>query len=281
MDTAVGIFPTHDGIGPGELARMAEERGHQGVYFSEHTHIPVNQSSQFPNAGVMPRRYAHTYDLFVAMTAAAAATQRVRIGSAICIVPQRDPIVTAKAIASIDHLSGGRVDFGVGAGWSREEMANHGADPRKRMTVMRDRIEAMRTIWTHDEASFASETVNFDAIQSWPKPTQRPHPPILVGGEGPTVLDRVLAFGDAWMPAGRINPDGILLRVAELRQRAEEVGRDIPVYMVVASDDAHTLERWREAGITRAIRMVPAAHRGRVEADLERFEAAFAEINGE
>lgn len=282
MDTAVGMFVTHDAIGPGEFARMVEERGHQGVYFPEHTHIPVAAASQYPNDAQMPRRYSHTYDLLVSMTAAAAATTRIRIGSGICLITERDPIITAKAIASIDHLSGGRVDFGVGAGWNREEMANHGTDPRTRMELMRERILAMREIWTQDEATFHGQHVNFDAIWSWPKPVQRPHPPILVGGEGPTVEDRVIDFGDAWMPAGRIDPDGILRRIPELRRRAAEAGKEsLPVYLVAAPDDAATLERWRDAGVTRAIRMVPSAHRGRVEADLEKFEAAFAELNGE
>lgn len=282
MDTAVGMFVTHDAIGPGEFARMVEERGHQGVYFPEHTHIPAAGASLYPNDAQMPRRYSHTYDLLVSMTAAVAATTRVRIGSGICLITERDPIITAKAIASIDHLSGGRVDFGVGAGWNREEMANHGTDPRTRMELMRERILAMREIWSQDEATFHGQHVNFDAIWSWPKPVQRPHPPILVGGEGPTVEDRVIAYGDAWMPAGRIDPDGILRRIPELRRRAADAGKEnLPVYLVAAPDDAATLERWRDAGVTRAIRMVPSAHRGRVEADLEKFEAAFAELNGE
>ena len=125
----------------------------------------------------LPRRYAHTFDLFVAVTAALAATSRLRVGSGVCLVIERDPIITAKEVASVDFMSGGRFEFGVGAGWNREEMANHGTDPRVRMAVMRERIEAMKAIWTSDEASYAGEHVSFDRIWSWPKPAQRPHPP--------------------------------------------------------------------------------------------------------
>ena len=199
MEFGVAIFPTHDAIRPGDIARLAEERGQESLFFPEHTHMPASHTPH-PSGQPLPRRYAHTFDLFVAVTAAVAATSRLRVGTGVCLVIQRDPIITAKEVASVDHLSGGRFEFGVGAGWNREEMANHGTDPRRRMAVMRERVEAMKAIWTQDEASYSGEFVRFDRIWSWPKPAQRPHPPVLVGGEGPTVLDRVLAFGDAWMP---------------------------------------------------------------------------------
>jgi probable F420-dependent oxidoreductase len=200
METGVAIFPTHDAIAPAAMARLAEERGHESLFFPEHTHIPASRESAWPGGSELPRKYAHTFDLFVAVTAAVTATSRLRIGSGICLVIERDPITTAKEVASVDFLSGGRFEFGVGAGWNREEMANHGTDPRRRMAILRERIEAMKAIWTADEASYAGEYVAFDRIWSWPKPAQRPHPPVLVGGNGPGVLDRVLAFGDAWFP---------------------------------------------------------------------------------
>src|SRR3954451_8642975 len=189
MDFGVGYFPTHDGIGPGALARLVEERGQDALVFAEHTHIPASRESAWPGGGDLPPKYWHCYDLFVALTAAAEATTRLRIGSGICLVIERDPIVTAKEVASIDHLSGGRFEFGVGAGWNREEMANHGTDPRQRMAVMRERVEAMKAIWTQEEASYSGDHVSFERIWSYPKPAQRPHPPVLVGGDGPTVLD--------------------------------------------------------------------------------------------
>ena len=150
MDTGVAMFPTHDAIGPGALAALVEERGHGSLWFPEHTHIPASRETPNPGGGELPRRYSHCYDLFVAMTAAAVATTRLRVGSGICLVIERDPIVTAKEVASIDHLSGGRVEFGVGAGWNREEMRNHGTDPKRRFSVMRERVEAMKAIWTQD-----------------------------------------------------------------------------------------------------------------------------------
>src|SRR5215203_2445843 len=174
MDTGIGYFPTHDAARPGEVARLVEQHGHAAIYFAEHTHIPASRETPYAGGGQLPRKYAHTYDLFVAMTAAATATSSLRVGSGICLVVERDPITTAKEVASIDHLSGGRLEFGVGAGWNREEMANHGTDPRRRMAVMRERVEAMKAIWTQDEASYAGEHVAFERIWSHPKPVQRP-----------------------------------------------------------------------------------------------------------
>jgi probable F420-dependent oxidoreductase len=194
-------------------------------------------------------------------------------------VIERDPIHTAKEVASIDHLSGGRVEFGIGAGWNREEMANHGTDARVRMAIMRERVEAMKEIWTSEEASYHGDHVSFDRIWSWPKPAQWPHPPVLVGGNGPTVLDRVLAFGDAWFPNWM--PEGVLERIPELRSRAADAGREIRVLMMGVPADPHVLERCREAGVVRVVHWLPSANLGRVEPALERFEDAFAEINGE
>src|SRR5580693_499690 len=218
MDTGVAIFPTHDAITPADVARLAEERGQSALFFPEHTHIPASRQTPYPGGKELPRRYVHTYDLFVAVTAALTATSRLRVGSGVCLVIERDPIITAKEVASVDFISGGRFEFGVGAGWNREEMANHGTDPRKRMAVMRERVEAMKAIWTADEASYQGDHVAFERIWSWPKPAQRPHPPVIVGGNGPTVLDRVLSFGDGWMP--NYAPSGIIERAAELRERA-------------------------------------------------------------
>jgi probable F420-dependent oxidoreductase len=277
MDFGVGYFPTHDGIGPGPLARMLEERGQESLLFAEHTHIPASRESPYPAGGELPPKYWHCYDLFVALAAAAAATSRLRVGSGICLIIQRDPIVTAKAVASVDHLSGGRMLFGVGAGWNREEMRNHGTDPRTRMALMRERVEAMKAIWTQEEASYAGEHVAFERIWSYPKPAQRPHPPVLVGGLGPTVLDRVLAFGDAWLP-NYLPDDGFLDRIAELHARAE---RPIEVQVLGMPADPHALARVRDAGARRAMHWLPAGSRSTVEAALERWEAAIAELNGE
>ncbi len=281
MDFGIGYFPTAYGVDPGELARMVEERGHESLFFAEHTHIPATRDSPYPAGGELPLKYSSTYDLFVALTAAAAATSRLRVGSGICLVVERDPIVTAKEVASLDRLSGGRFEFGVGAGWNREEMAHHGTDPRTRMRLLRERVEAMQAIWTEDEASYHGEFVDFERVWCWPKPAQRPYPPILVGGNGPTVLDRVLAFGDAWFPnyigEEALGP-ALLDPAAELRARAE---RPIEFMVMTAPAKPAPLEALRRAGCRRVVRWVPSANRGEVERALERWESALAELNGE
>jgi probable F420-dependent oxidoreductase len=276
MDFGVGYFPTHDGIPPGALARWLEARGHESLFFAEHTHIPASRDSEWSGGAELPPKYWHMYDLFVALTAAAEATTRLRVGSGICLVIERDPILTAKEVASVDHLSGGRMEFGVGAGWNREEMANHGTDPRVRMAVLRERVEAMKAIWTQDPASYSGEHVSFDRIMSFPKPAQRPHPPILVGGDGPTVEERVLAFGDAWFPNYRGDAE-ILRRARELLARAE---RPIEVHMLGVPAEAREIERVYEAGARRAVRWLRSGSRSVIEPELERWEAAVAEFNG-
>ncbi|HET9967661.1 MAG TPA: TIGR03619 family F420-dependent LLM class oxidoreductase, partial [Streptosporangiaceae bacterium] len=234
------------------------------------------RQSPWPGGRELPRKYAHTFDLFVAVTAAVTVTSRLRVGSGICLVIERDPITTAKEVASVDYLSGGRFEFGVGAGWNREEMANHGTDPRRRMDLLRERVEAMKAIWAQDEASYAGQHVTFDRIWSWPKPAQRPHPPVLVGGNGPGVLDRVLAFGDAWFPNhGR---SGVLDRVAELRSRAD---RPVELMVMGVPAEAKVLEEYAAAGFRRAVHWLPSAPRGPVERAMDRFEAAVAEFRGE
>jgi probable F420-dependent oxidoreductase len=276
LEFGIGFFPTHDAMRPGELARLVEERGQESLFFAEHTHIPASRETPWPGGRELPRRYSHTYDQFVALTAAAEATSRLRIGSGVTLVTERDPIITAKAVASIDHLSGGRFEFGVGAGWNREEMRDHGTDPRTRMRLLRERIEAMKAIWAQDEASYSGEFVQFERIWSWPKPVQRPHPPVLVGGNGPTVLDRVLAFGDAWFPNYAI--DGVFERARELRARAE---RPISLQTIGVPAKAETLERLASAGFRRAVHWVPSGGRAVVEAALEGWERAIAELTGE
>jgi probable F420-dependent oxidoreductase len=199
------------------------------------------------------------------------------VGSGICLVVERDPIITAKEVASVDRLSGGRFEFGVGAGWNREEMENHGTDPRRRMALMAERVKAMKAIWTEEEASFSGEHVSFERIWSWPKPAQRPHPPVLVGGNGATVLDRVLDFGDAWMPN---HAPGVLDRVAELQRRAQELGREVPVIVMSPPPKPEVLEPYANAGVERVMFWLPSAGRARVERSLERIEEAMAELLG-
>jgi probable F420-dependent oxidoreductase len=276
MDFGIGFFPTHDAMDPASLARLVEARGFESLFFPEHTHIPASRLSPWPGGSELPRKYAHTFDLFVAMTAAATATTRLRVGSGICLVIERDPITTAKEVASVDVLSGGRVEFGVGAGWNREEMENHGTDPRRRMSILRERVEAMKAIWTQAEASYAGEHVNFERIWSWPKPAQKPHPPVIVGGNGPTVSERVKAFGDAWMP--NYAREGFLERAIELKATAD---RPISLQVMGVPSDAKVIVSLEEAGFDRVLHWVPSAGRSRIEADIDRFEAAIAEAHGD
>jgi probable F420-dependent oxidoreductase len=274
MEIGVATFPTHDSIGPAQVARLAEEHGFESLFFTDHSHIPASRETPYSGGAELPRKYTHTYDMFVALTAAAVVTTKIRIGSGVCLVIERDPIQTAKEVASVDHLSGGRFEFGVGAGWNREEMANHGTDPRRRMAVLRERVEAMKQIWTHDEASYHGEFVDFERIWSWPKPLQRPHPPVLVGGGGPTVFDRVLAYGDAWFP--NYAPD-VVDRAAELRHRAE---RPIDLMVMGIPADPKVIEQYELAGFRRVVHWLPSAGKSLVESTMERFEAAVDEVHG-
>jgi probable F420-dependent oxidoreductase len=271
MRFGIAVFPTDYGVDPATLARLVEERGFESLFFPEHTHIPASRRTPWPGGGELPEEYSHTHDPFVALTAAAASTERLLLGTGICLVVERDPIITAKEVASLDQLSGGRFLFGVGAGWNREEMENHGTDPRRRFSLMRERIEAMKAIWARDEASYHGEHVSFDRIWCWPKPVQRPHPPVLVGGNAERVLDRVVAFGDEWMPN---RASGLTERIADLNRLAAEAGRDpIPVTLSGARPDRELIERGERAGVHRCTFYIPPADAGETERRLDQLAA--------
>ena len=275
MKFGVAIFPTADIQPPAELARMAEDRGFESLFFPEHTHIPASRATPYPAGGELPPEYSRTYDPFVALTSAAAATVGLRIGTGICLVVERDPIITAKQVASLDRMSGGRFLFGVGAGWNVEEMANHGTDASRRFGLLRERVEAMKAIWTEDEASYHGRYVEFDRIWCWPKPRQSPHPPILVGGNGPRVFERVLAYGDEWMP-NRIGPDdGMIAQLQALAARVEDAGRPpIPVTIAGIMRDPARIEGFERAGADRGLFWVPTTTPEGVEQAMDRYAAA-------
>ncbi|MEV5752402.1 LLM class F420-dependent oxidoreductase [Actinoallomurus sp. NPDC052308] len=279
MKFGVATFVTDEGIAPADLGRVLEERGFESLFVAEHTHIPVKVESQWPEGDELPRKYYRTLDPFVALTSAAEATERLLVGTGILLLVERDPIVTAKEIASLDRVSAGRVVVGVGAGWNREEMRDHGTDPRTRVELLRERILAMREIWTRDEAEFHGRFVNFDPIYCWPKPVQRPHPPILVGGSGPTTLDRVLEYGDGWMPTYGLGTDEITRRTAELERRATEVGRGhLPVSVYAVPADREVVARLAEAGVERVLfdlPTVPAEETRRVLDEFARVAGSF------
>jgi probable F420-dependent oxidoreductase len=250
MRFGVSTFMTDEGLQPAELARAVEERGLDSLFVAEHTHIPVSEQPPDPSGDLPARDYYRTLDPFVALAAAATATERLLLGTGIALAVQRDPITLAKQAASLDHLSGGRFQLAVGAGWNRQEMRNHGTDPRTRMALMRERMLAVKEIWTEERAEFHGEFVNFDPIFSWPKPVQRPHLPILVGGNGPTVLDRVLEYGDGWAPNLVGTPEDLVTQVANLRRQAAERGRGpIPVTLIGAPLDERALAILAEGGI--------------------------------
>jgi probable F420-dependent oxidoreductase len=266
----VAVFPTDYAVEPGALARMVEERGFESLFFPEHTHIPADRTTPYPPGGELPSQYSHTYDPFVALTAVAATTESLLLATGICLVIERDAIITAKEVASLDRLSGGRFLFGVGAGWNLEEMENHGTDPHRRFSLMRERVEAMKEIWTKDEAEYHGEHVDFDPIWSWPKPVQKPHPPVLIGGVGDKVLDRVVAYGDEWIPNRVKSPEELGERIAELQRRAEAAGRErIPVTVFGAKPEQRLLERLEAAGVTRSLFYVRPEEPAEVERQLD------------
>jgi len=273
MHFGIAMFATEYAISPGELASEIEQRGFESIWFPEHTHIPASRGTPWPGGGELPREYWHTYDPFIALTAAASATTRLRLGTGVCLVIERDPIVTAKEVATLDRLSNGRVIFGIGGGWNVEEMGNHGTDYKRRWRVLRERTLAMKKIWTEDEAEFHGEFVNFDPIWSFPKPVQKPHPPILMGGDGPTTFDRVIEFCDGWMPIG-FRLDNVEEKIAALRRKAEEADRDpssISVTIFAAKPERKALEDLERAGVERAIFYVPSDGRDKVLPVLDRY----------
>jgi len=220
----VMMFATDYAIQPVDLARAVEERGLDSLFFPEHTHIPTSRRSPWPGGGELPMEYSHTHDLFVALTAAAAVTKRIKLGSGICLVIERDPIVLAKEVASLDVISGGRVILGIGGGWNSEEMENHGTDFKRRWRLLRERVLAMKEIWSKDKAEFHGEFVNFDPIWSWPKPVQPGGPPILLGSEAKRCFERVVDFCDGWIPINR-KGDQLKQGVQQLREEAKRAGR--------------------------------------------------------
>ena len=273
MHYGVFIFPTDYSIRIDELARAVEERGFESLFVTEHTHIPASRRSPFAGGGPLPKEYSHTLDPFVGLAAAAAVTRRLKVGTGICLVIEHDPITLAKTIASLDLLSNGRFLFGIGAGWNAEEMENHGTVFKTRFRLLRERILAMKAIWTNEAAEFHGEYVSFDPIWSYPKPAQKPHPPVLLGGESVHTLQRVVEFCGGWFPRGR-NAEAILPGLADLRARAATAGRDpatISVSVFAAKAERPTLDAYANAGITRAILRLPSEGRDAVLPLLDQY----------
>jgi probable F420-dependent oxidoreductase len=265
-------FPTDYGIEIGELARALEERGFDSLFVCEHTHIPVSRRSAWSGGAELPKRYFHTHDPFVALSFAAAATRTLKIGTGIALIPERDPIVTAKSVSSLDQLSGGRFIFAMGGGWNAEEMENHGARYETRFKLLRERVLAMKALWTQEQASFHGEFVNFDPVWQYPKPKQKPHPPLLLGGETDHTLKRVAEFCDGWFPRPRDGwePKGAMKRLHDAAVAAGRDPKSLTITVFGAPETAEGLAPYRDAGIHRVLLQVPDLSRDEILRTLDK-----------
>src|SRR6185437_11457858 len=258
----VSTFFTDYSIGPGELGQALEQRGFESLWAPEHSHIPLTRKSPFPGGGDLPKKYYDTMDPFVTLTAAAAATKTLMVGTGVCLVPQRDPIQTAKLVASIDQVSGGRFLFGVGNGWNQDEVENHGVKFADRHKVARERIEAMKLIWTETKPEYHGEFVNFDPMMAWPKPVQKPYPPVIVGGAFPYGARRAIRYGDGWVPhASRPEYGDVSDFLPQFHKMVKEAGRDpatLPLTMFRIVEDLDRLRHYRDIGIARVVITIPS-----------------------
>jgi probable F420-dependent oxidoreductase len=268
------MFFTTDSMQPAPLGRAMEERGFESLWVPEHTHIPSSRKSSYPAAGGLVRAYYELMDPFLALNTAATATSRLKIGTGIALITQRDPIVTAKMVSSIDQLSGGRFLFGVGNGWNQDEIENHGTAFASRHKLARERVEAMKAIWTQEEPEYHGELVDFDRMKQWPKPFQKPHPPIIVGGAFPYAARRAIRYGDGWIPRDDwLDRDGIDV-LDKFRAMAREAGRD-PASLSISTfrvpDDLKRLKRYRDLGIDRVVFSLPGEKGDKIMPILDRW----------
>jgi probable F420-dependent oxidoreductase len=278
------MFFTTDSMQPAALGRLLEERGFESLWVPEHTHIPSSRKTPYPAGGPLIRPYYEIMDPFLALNTAAAVTTRLKIGTGIALITQRDPIVTAKMISTIDQLSKGRFLFGVGNGWNQDEIENHGTDFASRHKLARERIEAMQAIWTQEEPEYHGEFVNFDKMKQWPKPYQRPHPPIIVGGAFPYAARRAIRYGDGWIPrADRLEKDGIGVLIGKFREMATEAGRDpasLPITIFRAPPELDRLRYCEEIGIDRVVFSLPAEGRDALMPIIDRWADLSRQLHG-
>ncbi|MCG0285027.1 LLM class F420-dependent oxidoreductase [Streptomyces sp. PSAA01] len=253
MKIGVSTFVTDQGIRPAPLGRAIDERRFDSLFIAEHSHIPVERRTPYPGGGDLPEFYCRTLDPFVTLASIAAVTRHLLLGTGVVLVAQRDPIITAKEVSSLDLVSDGRAVFGVGAGWNREEMENHGTDPSTRGRLVNERLRAIRELWTKEKAEFHGEFVNFDPVFQWPKPVQRPHPPIYVGGGGDAAFRRIAELGDAWL-ANSESPEQLRPQIERLREVA---GREVPVTVYAVPEDPDVVEGYQRIGVERVLFYLP------------------------
>jgi len=282
MDFGAAMFCTDYSMSPSELGRALEERGFESFWAPEHSHIQLSRRSPWPGGAELPKRYYEVMDPFVVLTAAAMTTRSLKLATGVCLVVQRDPIQTAKMVASLDRLSGGRFLFGVGNGWNAEEMADHGTVFETRHKLVRERIQAMKAIWTEEAAEYHGEFVDFPPMAAWPKPVQSPHPPVIVGGGFPQGARRAIRYGDGWMPIAGRPPHGDLEQVVpQFRRMAEEAGRDpasLPLTVYASGEDLDRLRRYRDAGIVRVIVSLDSAGADAVLPTLDRWAEVMRKV---
>jgi probable F420-dependent oxidoreductase len=280
MHFGAAMFFTDYSMSAAEFARALEDRGFESLWAPEHSHMPADGGTRFPSGGEVPKEYYDVMDPFVSLTAAAMATKTLKLGTGVCLVVQRDPIQTAKLVASLDQVSGGRFLFGVGNGWNKEEIDNHGTAFPTRHKLARERIEAMKEIWVKSKPEYHGEFVNFAPIMTWPKPVQKPHPPVIVGGAFPYAARRALRYGDGWMPHTRRPQYGdIADKLPEFQKMAAEAGRQIPITAWDCLEDYDRLRRYRDLGFVRASFSVDSARADVILPVLDRLAALMRRVN--
>jgi probable F420-dependent oxidoreductase len=275
MDFGAAMFFTDYSMSPTDLGRALEDRGFESIWAPEHSHIPSSRATPFPQGGELPQKYYDAMDPFVTLTAAAMVTRKLRIGTGVCLVTQRDPIQTAKLVASLDLVSWGRFLGGVGGGWNAEEMADHGTAFQTRFKLMRERVEAMKAIWTEDEPEYHGELVAFPKMKSWPKPVQKPHPPVIVGGAFPHAARRAIRYGDGWIPhAGRPQYSDVTDFLSKFREMMAEAGRslaEVPITVFGVPESLDRLKHYRDRGVARVVVSLPSALAEEIPPALDRW----------
>jgi probable F420-dependent oxidoreductase len=284
LNFGVSMFFTDYCVAPGELGQLLEQRGFESVWAPEHSHIPSSRKTPFPGGGELPKKYYDAMDPFVTLTAAAVATKTLKVGTGVCLVVQRDPIQTAKLVASIDQISNGRFLFGIGNGWNRDEIENHGTVFATRHKLARERVAAMKAIWTQTKPEYHGEFVDFDPMMSWPKPVQKPHPPVIVGGAFPYSARRAVRYGDGWIPqAARGGYGEIADLIPEFRKMATAAGRDpdrIQITVWFPKQDPDLMKRYQDLGVSRVVFNLDSEKADKILPVLDKLAGLMRGVNG-